>query len=61
LAEHGTCALCWTGSGPLPGIVCRDTGNSADAIAICSECLVTLEMLTVQFGSRLRLHIEASA
>jgi hypothetical protein len=60
-AEHGTCALCWTGPGPLAGIVRRDTANAAEARAICSRCLVTFEMLAAQFDSRLDLHIEAPA
>jgi catechol 2,3-dioxygenase-like lactoylglutathione lyase family enzyme len=60
-AAHGTCALCWTGPGPLAGIVRRDTANAAEARAICSRCLVTLEMLAAQFDSQLRLQIETPA
>ena len=60
-AEHGTCALCWTGPGPLAGIVRRDTANAAEARAICSRCLVTLEMLAAQFDSPVRLQIETPA
>src|SRR5262249_40578456 len=60
-AEHGTCALGWTGPGPLAGIVRRDTANPAEARAICSRCLVALEMLAAQFGSQLRLQIETPA
>jgi hypothetical protein len=61
-AELGTCALCWSGPGPLAGTVRRDTAaTTADARAICSRCLVTLEMLAVQFDSQLRLHIEIPA
>jgi len=60
-AEHGTCALCWTGPGPLAGIVRRDTANPVEARAICSRCLVTLEMLAAQFGSQLRLQVETPA
>jgi len=59
-AEYGTCALCWTGPGPLAGIVRRDT-TSAEASAICSRCLVTLEMLAVQFDCQLQLHVETAA
>ena len=32
-AEHRTCALCWTGPGPLAGIVRRDTANATEASA----------------------------
>ena len=61
-AEHGTCALCWIGPEPLAGSVRRDTAaTTAEARAICSRCLVTLEMLAVQFDSQLRLHIEIPA
>jgi hypothetical protein len=60
-AEHGTCALCWIGPGPLAGIVRRDTANAAEAKAICSRCLVTLEMLAAQFDSQLRLQIDTPA
>jgi len=60
-AEHGTCALCWAGPGPLAGIVRRDTANAAEARAICSRCLVTLEMLAAQFDSQLRLQIQTPA
>jgi hypothetical protein len=60
-AEHGTCALCWTGPEPLAGTVRRAIANAAEARAICSRCLVTLEMLAVQFDSQLQLRIETSA
>jgi hypothetical protein len=60
-ADHGTCALCWTGPGPLAGSVRRDTANPVEFRAICSRCLVTLEMLAVQFGFQLRLQVETPA
>jgi hypothetical protein len=60
-AEHGTCALCWTGTGPLAGSVGLDTAKPAEARAICSRCLVTLEMLAAQFGCQVRLQIETPA
>ena len=60
-AEHGICALCWTGPGPLAGIVRRQPVIAAEARAICSRCLVTLEMLAVQFDCQLQLHIETAA
>jgi hypothetical protein len=60
-AQHGTCVLCWTGPGPVAGIVRRDTANAAEARAICSRCLVTFEMLAVQFDCQLQLRIETSA
>jgi hypothetical protein len=59
--QHGTCALCWVGPGPLAGIVRRDTASAAENRAICSRCLVTLEMLAVQFGFQLRLQVETPA
>jgi hypothetical protein len=61
--EHGTCALCWSGPGQLAGSVHR-RGSAAtddDARGICSRCLVTLEMLAVQFEPQLRLQIETPA
>lgn len=63
--ERGTCALCWTGPAPMAGSVRRrDTvlpaGDPA-ARNICSRCLVTLEMLAVQFDTELQLHIETPA
>jgi hypothetical protein len=60
-AERATCALCWIGPGPVAGIVRRDTANPMDARAICSRCLVTLEMLAAQFGPQLRLQFETPA
>jgi hypothetical protein len=61
-AEHSTCALCWTGPRPMAGSVRRDTANAAEASAICSRCLVTLEMLAAaQFDFPLRLQIETPA
>jgi hypothetical protein len=58
-AERGTCALCWTGPGPLAGSV-RQRATRADdaALTICSRCLVTLEMLAVQFAPHVRLCVE---
>jgi hypothetical protein len=58
---RGTCALCWIGPERLAGIVRPDTTNPADGRAICSRCLVTLEMLAAQFDSQLRLLIETPA
>jgi hypothetical protein len=59
---HGTCALCWTGPGPLAGNVApRDASQIDAALAICSRCLVTLEMLAVQFVPHLHLCIEPPA
>jgi hypothetical protein len=58
--EHGTCALCWSGPTAMAGTVHR-LGASAEHRLICSRCMVTLEMLAVQFDSNLRLHIETSA
>lgn len=62
-AAHGTCALCWTGPGPLAGVLRRRVpANQANAQAseqaICSRCLVTLEMLAVQFEADMHLRIE---
>jgi hypothetical protein len=58
--RHGVCALCWSGPGPLAGSVCpRHAPDQSKAI--CSRCLVTLEMLAVQFDPQLRLHIETPA
>lgn len=63
--EHGTCALCWTGPAPMAGSVRRrNTGLPAgdvDVRNICSRCLVSLEMLAVQFDTELQLHIETLA
>lgn len=59
-AEHGTCALCWSGPLQMAGTVHR-LGAAAEHRPICSRCMVTLEMLAVQFDSTLRLHIETSA
>ena len=56
---HGTCALCWTGPGPLAGSVAQRGAREQDAtLSICSRCLVTLEMLAVQFVPHLHLCIE---
>ncbi len=60
-ADHGTCALCWIGPGPIAGSVRRNTANPVEARAICNRCLVTLEMLAVQFGFQLRLQVETPA
>jgi hypothetical protein len=63
--EHGTCALCWTGPAPMAGSVRRRdrvfAAGDAAARNICSRCLVTLEMLAVQFDTELQLHIETPA
>jgi hypothetical protein len=58
--EQGTCALCWSGPAPMAGTVHR-LGAVAEHRLICSRCMVTLEMLAVQFDSNLHLHIETSA
>jgi hypothetical protein len=51
-AVSGTCALCWSGPGPLAGSV-RQRGVVTDSTRrICSRCLVTLEMLALQFAPR---------
>jgi hypothetical protein len=62
-AERGTCALCWTGPGPLAGSVRRQAATDAEAEpkGICGRCLVTLEMLAVQFEPQLRLCVETPA
>jgi hypothetical protein len=60
--EHGTCALCWSGPGPLVGSIRRRGAvNDDDLKDVCSRCLVTLEMLAVQFEPDLRLQIETPA
>jgi len=60
-AEFGTCALCWSGPQPLAGRV-RQVPTRSDAVRqVCSRCMVTLEMLAVQFVPHLRLAIETSA
>jgi hypothetical protein len=59
--ERGTCALCWIGPGPMAGSVRRDTANPAEASAICSRCLVTLEMLAARFDFPVRVEIQTSA
>jgi hypothetical protein len=61
---HGTCALCWAGPCQLAGSVRRHPVNSLDDAAergICSRCLVTLEMLAVQFEPQLRLRVDTPA
>jgi hypothetical protein len=62
--DYGTCALCWSGPGALAGSVRRGSaGQPYDntTTGICSRCLVTLEMLAVQFDAELQLHIETPA
>jgi hypothetical protein len=60
--SHGTCALCWTGPGPLAGSVAQRGATETDhTLSICSRCLVTLEMLAVQFLPHLHLCIEPPA
>jgi len=59
-AEHGTCALCWSGPESMAGSVHR-LSDVAEHRLICGRCLVTLEMLAAQFDSELQLHIETSA
>jgi hypothetical protein len=58
-SARGVCALCWSGPGPLAGSVRQH--NEDTLRAICSRCLVTLEMLAVQFDPQLRLRIETPA
>jgi hypothetical protein len=62
-AARGTCALCWSGPEQLAGAVHRRGSTATDDAAkgICSRCLVTLEMLAVQFEPHLRLQIETPA
>jgi hypothetical protein len=55
--QHGTCALCWSGPGELVGSVHRRGTHDLNK-GVCSRCLVTLEMLAVQFEPELRLQIE---
>lgn len=61
--EYGTCTLCWHGPTFLAGSIHLHGTSACDAAArgICSRCLVTLEMLAVQFDHHLRLQIETSA
>jgi hypothetical protein len=58
--REGTCALCWTGPGLMAGSVHHCSGTTPTDIdrPICSRCLVSLEMLAVQFAPNLRLSIE---
>jgi hypothetical protein len=62
-AARGTCALCWSGPEQLAGSVHRrgSVFTEDDAKGICNRCLVTLEMLAVQFEPELRLQIETPA
>lgn len=63
--EHDTCALCWTGPAPMAGSVRRCDGvftaDHVHARNICSRCLVTLEMLAVQFDTELQVRVETPA
>jgi len=62
---YGTCALCWAGPCQLAGSVRRrdpaDRAAESTEQAICSRCLVTLEMLAVQFEPNLRLRVDTPA
>jgi hypothetical protein len=60
--RHGTCALCWTGPGLMAGSLHqrRATREAEEQRPICSRCLVSLEMLAVQFVSHLQLSIETA-
>jgi hypothetical protein len=58
---YGTCSLCWAGPGELAGSVQRHAPTDGTEQAICSRCLVTLEMLAVQFEPNLRLRIDTPA
>jgi hypothetical protein len=61
-AQRGTCALCWTGPSAMAGSVRQRGALGPDAARpICSRCLVTLEMLAVQFVPHVRLCIETPA
>jgi hypothetical protein len=62
-APRGTCALCWSGPEQLAGSVHRrgSAATNDDSKGICNRCLVTLEMLAVQFVPQLRLQIETPA
>ena len=55
------CALCWGGPGPAAAAVRERSASPASARLICSRCLVSLEMLAVQFGPELRLAVETTA
>jgi hypothetical protein len=59
--EVGTCALCWSGPGPLAGRVRQLHARPREVRQLCSRCLVALEMLAAQFGPHVRLAIEAAA
>jgi hypothetical protein len=58
---HAVCALCWVGPCQLLGEVRERSEPAAAARPICSRCLVTLEMLAVQFGHGLRLQVDTPA
>ena len=55
------CALCWSGPVSAAAVVRERAAVFESARPICSRCLVTLEMLAVQFGADLRLSVETSA
>lgn len=64
-SRYGTCALCWAGPCPLDGSLRREEsanpGAETHEQSICSRCLVTLEMLAVQFEPNLRLRVDTPA
>ena len=55
------CALCWAGPGPAAAAVRERSASPESARLICHRCLVTVEMLAVQFGAELRLAVETAA
>ena len=58
---YGTCTLCWTGPCELAGSVRTRTPADSTEKTICSRCLVTFEMLAVQFEPNLRLRVDTPA
>jgi hypothetical protein len=55
---QAACALCWLGPGDVAGLVRERSAPDSRPKPICRRCLVTLEMLAVQFGADLRLQLE---
>lgn len=55
------CSLCWSGPGHAAASVHERSTMPEAGRLICSRCLVTLEMLAVQYGAELRLAVETSA
>lgn len=55
---YRTCALCWVGPCQLVGAVHRRAEPVSTAKPICSRCLVTFEMVAVQFGHHLRMRLD---